>query len=137
MALHLRFRLQSGAHAVPLRSVHGVAGYASLVGEPDDYFLGWLRFHGKLMPVFDLNRVVCETPTEATFGSRIIVLECGEGAPAPYIGLLAAGVTDTVAGNDPEVTPLELSGYLDMLYTLIPEPPRETGSGRPAAGEAA
>jgi chemotaxis signal transduction protein len=136
MAVHLRFRLQSGTHSVPLRTVHGVAGYATLVGEPEDYFLGWLKFHGKLTPVFDLNRVVCEAETEATFGTRIMVLDCGADGPVPYIGLLAAGVTDTVSDSDPGVTPLDLRAYLEMLHTLIPEPPREAGSGGPAAGEA-
>ncbi len=126
MALHLRFRLQSGVHAVPLDAVHRVSGYATLIGEPEDYFLGWLKFHGRLTPVFDLNRVVCESPTEETFGSRIMVLEAGKEAPVPYIGLLAAGVTDTVSGDDPSVKLLDLRLYLDMLYTLIPEPPAET-----------
>lgn len=98
-----------------------MAGYAALEGEPQDYFLGWLRFHGKFMPVFDLNRVVCEAPTPETFGSRIMVLEAGPSAPAPFIGLLAAGVTDTISANDPEAKPLDLSGYLPMLYTLIPD----------------
>jgi chemotaxis signal transduction protein len=125
MALHLRFQLQSGTHSVPLKSVHRVAGFAALEGEPEDYFLGWLRFHGKLMPVFDLNRVVCEAPTPETFGSRIMVLEAGPDAPAPYIGLLAAGVTDTISANDPGVKSLDLTGYLAMLNALIPAPPGE------------
>ena len=125
MAIHLRFRLESGVHSVPLRSVHRVAGFAALDGDAEDYFLGWLRFHGKLTPVFDLNRVVCETPTEETFGSRIMVLEAGPNAPVPYIGLLAAGVTDTISANDPGVKPLDLAGYLAMLYMLIPDLPGE------------
>ena len=125
MAIHLRFRLQSGTHAVLLRSVYHVAGFAALEGEPQDYFLGWLRFHGKLTPVFDLNRVVCEAPTPETLGSRIMVLEAGPDAPVSYIGLFAAGVTDTISDKDPEVTRLDLSGYLPMLYTLIPDLPGE------------
>jgi len=125
MALYLRFRLQSGTHSVPLLSVHRVAGFAALDGEPQDYFLGWLRFHGKLMPVFDLNQVVCEAPTPETFGSRIMVIESGPDAPAQFIGLLAAGITDTASANDPGVMPLDLNSYLPMLYTLIPAPPGE------------
>lgn len=127
MALHLRFRLQSGTHAVPLRSVHRVEGFAALDGEPQDYFLGWMRLHGRLAPVFDLNRIVCETPTPETFGSRIILLEAGPDAPVPFIGLLAAGVTDTISADDPGVKPLDLAGYLPMLYMLIPAPPGEQG----------
>lgn len=125
MALQLGFRLQSGTHAVPLGRVHRVTGFATLDGEPLDYFLGWLRFHGKLTPVFDLNRVVCEEPTPETFGSRIMVLEAGPDAPVPYIGLLAAGITDTISADDPGVVPLDLSGYLQMLYPLIPDLPGE------------
>ena len=102
-----------------------MAGFAALEGEPQDYFLGWLRFHGKLTPVFDLNRVVCEARTPETFGSRIMVLEAGPNAPVPYIGLLAAGVTDTISVNDPGVKPLDLTGYLVMLYSLIPDLPGE------------
>ncbi|HWE84465.1 MAG TPA: chemotaxis protein CheW [Terracidiphilus sp.] len=125
MALHLRFRLQSGTHAVPLRSVYRVAGFAALDGEPQDYFLGWLRFHGKFTPVFDLNQVICEMPTLETFGSRIMVLEAGPDAPVSYIGLLAAGVTDTISADDPAANPLDLTSYLQMLYALIPDLPGE------------
>lgn len=127
MALHLRFRLQSGTHAVPLGSVHRVEGFAALDGKPQDYFLGWMRFHGKLTPVFDLNQVVCDAPTPETFGSRIMVLEAGPDAPVPYIGLLAAGVTDTISADDPGAKPLDLTSYLSMLYMLIPELPGEKG----------
>lgn len=125
MALHLRFRLQSGTHSIPLEGVHRVAGFAALDGEPQGYFLGWLRFRGKLMPVFDLNQVVCETPTPETFGSRIMVLEAGPDSPVPYIGLLAGGITDTISADDPEVKPLDLTGYLAMLYMLVPDLPGE------------
>jgi hypothetical protein len=41
MAMNLRFRLQSGAHAIPLERVYRIAGFASLSGVPDEYFLGW------------------------------------------------------------------------------------------------
>lgn len=125
MALHLRFRLHSGTHSVPLRSVYRVAGFAALDGEPQDYFLGWLQFHGKPAPVFDLNRVICEAPTPETFGSRIIVFEAPPDAPTRYIGLLAAGVTDTTSANEPGVKPLNLASYLAMLCLLIPDLPRE------------
>lgn len=124
MATNLRFRLQSGAHAVPLKRVYRVAGFASLAGEPDEYFAGWLRFYGKWTPVFDLNRVLCETPTPEAFGSRIMLVDAGPDAPVPYIGLLAADVTDTVPANDPDVTLLDLDMYLQMLQNFIPAAPK-------------
>ncbi|WP_089409023.1 hypothetical protein [Granulicella rosea] len=117
----LRLKLDSGVCSIPLHRVHHLAGFATLTGEPDDYFLGWLRFHGERAPVFDLNRVVCDAPTAESFGSRIILLEAAAGAATRYIGLLAAGVTDTAA----DLPELELDDYLPMLYTLIPEPPAE------------
>lgn len=124
MALQLRFRLQSGEHAIPLARVYAVAGYATLSGEADDYFLGWLRFHGELAPVFDLNRVACEQPTPETFGTRIILLSAGNAVPIRLIGLLAAGVTDTAAAGDAGVvTPFDLDGCLAMLVNLIPPVP--------------
>jgi len=123
MAINLRFRLQSGPHALPLRRVYRVAGFASLMGKPDEYFLGWLTFHGKQAPVFDLNRVVCDTPTPEVFGSRIILVEAGPDAPVPYIGLLASGVTDTCAADDPGVTLLDIDLYLQMIINFIPAPP--------------
>lgn len=123
MALQLRFRLQDGVHGFPIARVLAVTGYATLAGESDTYFLGWLRFHGTLVPVFDLNRVVFEEPTPQTFGSRIVLVQI-EAAPAQTcIGLLAAGVTDTIAGNDPAVLPFDLDLYLQMLVNLIPEAP--------------
>jgi len=125
MAINLRFRLQSGTHALPLRRIYRVAGFASLTGEPDDYFMGWLTFHGRQTPVFDLNRVVCDTPTPEEFGSRIILMEAGPDAPAPYVGLLAAGVTDTCAADDPGVTLFDVDLYLQMLSNFIPALPEQ------------
>jgi chemotaxis signal transduction protein len=125
MAMNLRFRLQSGAHAIPLSRVHHVAGFASLTGAPDEYFLGWLRFRGNNVPVFDLNRVVCDAATPEQFGSRIILVEMGENQIAPYVGLLAAGVTDTCAADDGGVQPFNLDLYLQMLSNFIPSPPAQ------------
>lgn len=123
MALQLRFRLQNDHHAIPLARVHSVAGYARLSGEADDYFLGWLRYHGEWTPVFDLIRVACEEPAPGTFGTRIILVAAGPDAPVRLIGLVAAGVTDTVAANDPDVKQFDLDGCLQMLIHLIPAVP--------------
>ena len=120
MPTNLRFRLHSGAHAIPLHRVYRVTGFASLVGEPDEYFLGWLNFHGRAVPVWDLNRIVCETPTPIQFGTRIILVETGWACSIAYVGLLAAGVTDTCAADDTSATPLDLDLYLQMLANLIP-----------------
>jgi chemotaxis signal transduction protein len=125
MPTSLQFRLQSGAHGIPLRRVHRVTGFASLAGEEDDYFLGWLNFHGTAVPVWDLNRVVCDAPTLEQFGARIILLEPGWHASIPYVGLLAAAVTDTCADDDPAVKALDIDLYLQMLANLIPPPPAE------------
>jgi chemotaxis signal transduction protein len=122
----LRLRLSSGVCSLPLERVHHLAGYATLSGQADDYFLGWFLFHGEQVPVFDLNRVVCDQPTEESFASRIVLLEAEEGAPTRLLGLLASGLTDTVAANDPAALPLRLDSYLPMLYPLIPEPPAES-----------
>jgi len=125
MATSLRFRLQSGPHALPLGRIHRVAAFASLAGEPEEYFMGWLMFHGRQTPVFDLNRVVCETPTPEEFGTRIILVDAGPDASVPYVGLLAAGATDTCAADDPAVTPLDVDLYLEMLSNFIPAPPEQ------------
>jgi chemotaxis signal transduction protein len=124
LSINLRFRLQDGSYAVPLKRVYRVAAFASLAGEPEDYFVGWLRFQGKWTPVFDLNQVVCESPTPEEIGSRIMLVEAEPGAPVPHIGLLAAGVTDTAAANEEGVTPLDLDLYLQMLSTFIPPFPQ-------------
>ncbi|MGD0797306.1 MAG: chemotaxis protein CheW [Acidobacteriaceae bacterium] len=125
----LRFALSSGTWSVPLHRMHHLAGYATLIGEPEDYFLGWLAMRGELVPVFDLNLVVCDQPTPERFGSRIMVVRAAPGSPTPYIGLLAAGVTDTIALGAVSVEPLDFDTYLPMLYTLIPPVPGEPASG--------
>jgi hypothetical protein len=119
----LRLTLDSGTFSIALDRIHHLAGYATLSGEPDDYFLGWLDFRGDLVPVFDLNRIVCDRASLPLMGTRILILSAPASAPTPFLGLLAAGVTDTVAPGDPGAPPLDLRGYLPMLYTLIPEPP--------------
>ncbi len=126
--LLLRLQLLCGAAdgfcSIPLQRVHQITGYARLTGEPDDYFLGWLTFHHQPVPVFDLNRIVCDQPTPESFGSRILLLETPPGAPTRLLGLVASGVTDTVEADAADLPPpLELNSYLPMLYTLIPQPP--------------
>jgi chemotaxis signal transduction protein len=123
--LALRFALSSGIWSVPLDRLHHLAAYATLTGEPEDYFLGWLSMSGKHVPVFDLNRVVCDQPTPEHFGSRIMVLKAGRESPTNYIGLLAAGVTDTIAADTTSAELLDPENYLPMLYTLIPPPPAQ------------
>ena len=126
MATNLRLCLQSGPYAVPLGRVYRIAAFALLAGEPDEYFRGWLKFYGKQMPVFDLNQVICETPTPEEYGSRIIVVDAPAGSPVSHVGLLAPGITDTVGADEPGVTPLDLDLYLQMLSTFIPAPPVQT-----------
>jgi chemotaxis signal transduction protein len=119
----LRLALDSGACSIPLHRVHHLAGYATLSGEPEDYFCGWLSFRGETVPVFDLNRIVCDQPTPERFGSRIIILRAAAGSPEPFVGLLAPGITDTVPAADQTLSRLDLDSYLPMLYTLIPARP--------------
>jgi chemotaxis signal transduction protein len=119
----LRFTLDSGPCSLALSRIDHLTGYASLTGPPDDYFLGWLAFHGKLYPVFDLNRVICEAPTRSTFGARILLVNTGPEAPVPVIGLLASGATDTISLTHPDIKPLDVDNYLPMLFALIPKPP--------------
>jgi chemotaxis signal transduction protein len=120
----LRLCLASGVYSVPLSRIHQIAGYATLTGEPEDYFLGWLTLRGEAVPVFDLNRVVCEHPTPEHFGSRILIVDAPAGAPTPLVGLLAAGLTDTVASAGVgDVAALDLDAYLPMLSLLIPPLP--------------
>ena len=122
----LRFRLDSGPCSIPLHRVHHLAGYATLTGTPDDYFLGWLTFHGRQIPCLRPQpcclrpayaRAIWQPHHPAPYGSGPLPMRPN------YIGLLAADLTDTVAMNDPEVNPLDLDSYLPMLYTLIPTPP--------------
>ncbi len=123
----LRLELASGISSIPLSRLHHLAGYATLTGEADEYFLGWLEMRGEPVPVFDLNRVVCDQPTPPNFGSRILVLKAAAESPQPYIGLLAGGVTDTIdasgAASGATVEPLDIDSYLPMLYPLIPPLP--------------
>ena len=72
--------------------------------------------------------MVCDQSTPERFGSRIMVLKAAPEAPTAYIGLLAAGVTDTVVLNAGSVERLDLDSYLPMLYTLIPPAPLEPAS---------
>ena len=122
----LRLELACGPCAIPLHRAHHLAGFATLTGEPDDCFLGWLTFHGDLVPVFDLNRVVCEQPTPEHFGSRILIVVAGKGSPTALLGLFAGGMTDTISPGDPgfnDIEPLDLDSYLPMLYVLVPPVP--------------
>jgi hypothetical protein len=122
----LRLELASGPCAIPLHLAHHLTGLATLSGEPDDCFLGWLTLHGSLVPVFDLNRVVCDEPTPERFGTRILIVQGGKGSPTPLVGLVAGGMTDTISPSDPgfsDIETLDLDSYLPMLYALVPPVP--------------
>jgi chemotaxis signal transduction protein len=123
--LALCLSIDSGQFYLPLDRLHHLAGYATLQGDAEDYFLGWLMLRGDWVPVSDLNRVVCDQPTPEHFGSRILVVRAGAESRTPYVGLLAAHVTDTVAIRSSEIPPLDLDTYLPMLYTLIPLGPAD------------
>lgn len=111
----LRLTLGCEAYAIPLQQVVELVGYATLEGQPEEYFAGWLMLHGTKIPVFDLSRVVCDLPAPEHFGTRILVVRTkGSG----LIGLLAAGVVDTVEPGAVET--LRLDQYLPMLETMIP-----------------
>ena len=119
----LQFRLESGPHSLPLSRVYRVAAFAALTGEPDEYFAGWLWFYGRPVPVFDLNRVVCEAATPEEFGSRIMLVEAPPRSAVPYLGLLAPSVTETVTAIHSGTTPFDLDLYLQMLANFIPAVP--------------
>ena len=123
MPINLRFRLQNGPYMIPLARVYRVAAFASLTGEPEEYFMGWLNFCGCQVPVFDLNCVLCETPTPEEFGSRIMLVNASPDTGVSYIGLLAPAVTDTVAADDPGTIKFDLDLYLQMLSNFIPAVP--------------
>jgi len=126
----LRLSLGSGLFSVPIHRVYHLAGYATLTGDPDDYFQGWLTFRGNPVPVFDLNRIVCDQPTPEHFGSRILLIKVAPESLTAYLGLLAGGITDTIAAETASEAPsaemLDLDSYLPMLYTLIPPLPTAT-----------
>jgi chemotaxis signal transduction protein len=126
----LRFALSCREWSVPLHRLHHLAGYATLTGMPEDYFLGWLAMQGERVPVFDLNRAVCDQATPEHFGSRIMVLRAAPDSPTPYIGLLAAGVTGTISRDATPVEQFDLDSYLPMLYTLIPAAPTEPSASQ-------
>jgi chemotaxis signal transduction protein len=115
----LRIALSSGVVALPLARVHHLAGYARLEGAAEDDFLGWLRFRADWVPVFDLNRVLCDEPAAERFGSRIVIVKA-DRAPVAYVGLLADGITETIPVGD---APLDLDGFLPLLVSMIPAPP--------------
>ena len=85
--LALRLQLASGPCSFPLERVQYVVGYAALRGEADEYFAGWLVFHGEQVPVFDLNRVVCDVATPEHFGSRILIVKAPEQVGVKFVGL--------------------------------------------------
>jgi len=123
MAACLHFRLQSGLYAVPLSRVYRVAAFAALTGQPDEYFAGWLRCHDRVVPVFDLNRVVCEVSTPEEFGSRIILVEVSPVGGMSYMGLLAPAVTVATDLQSSGATLMDLDLYLQMLANFIPPLP--------------
>lgn len=124
MVVQLRLRLLCGTHSIPLQRVHHLTGFAALTGTPDEFFLGWLDFHGQAVPIFDLNRILCDLPSAEDYSSRILLIETPQ-ARHPFLGLLATEVTDTLAESDGDAVPLDLDTYLPMLSPLIPDTPAD------------
>jgi len=112
--VQLRFRLSTGDWTLPLLGIEALSACAAMKGSADDYFLGWLNFHGEPVPVFDLDRVANEHPTRPEYGSRIVIVRSNDRR----MGLLVNGATDTTNAEDARA--FDLEPLLPMLATLTP-----------------
>jgi len=58
--------------------------------------VGLLPFRGTLTPVVDLCQLICGRPAAPQLGTRIIVVQIGEGAQRRLVGLMAEDVSELV-----------------------------------------
>ncbi len=68
--------------AVHLREIAGVPAYVA----------GVLRYRGSIVPVVDVNRVLCGAPVRARFSTRLVLVRYPGGAGEEHVlGLLVEG----------------------------------------------
>jgi chemotaxis signal transduction protein len=107
--VHVRVRVGRERYALPIESVREVAALGGLSAVPgaSDAVRGVRNFHGRVLPVFDLGKVLSISRSgEST--SRVVVLE-HQGREA---GLEVDEVTDvnTLAGTSETVDAEHLQG---------------------------
>ena len=88
----LLFALGGDYYRVELSRLKGVIAWAELKPSETRGILGWLNLRGELVPVIDLNELVCGTPTPRLLGSRILLLECASRGRTRTVGALASEV---------------------------------------------
>jgi chemotaxis signal transduction protein len=129
--LTVRFRAGGQHFAFSLKTVESIAGYAMLheftenAVPPDDAmalnhaaFVGWLKYRGTQVPVFDLGLFLSDQPTPLLLSSRIMLFTRLHDA-TQRIGLLAADITDT--REEHELQGAELLQPEPMLRDLMGE----------------
>lgn len=94
----LAFRAGPHRFALAARQVREVLPRTELhpVALAPDGVIGLLPYRGALVPVVDLARIVLERDTAPLRSSRIIVVECRDGAAPRLVGLLAEDVLDLI-----------------------------------------
>jgi chemotaxis signal transduction protein len=129
--LTVRFRAGGQHFAFSLKAVESIAGYAMLHeftenAVPPDHamalnhaaFVGWLKYRGAQVPVFDLGLFLGNEATPLLLSSRIMLFTRLNDA-TQRIGLLAADITDT--REEHELQGAELLQPEPMLRDLMGE----------------
>lgn len=116
----LQLKMPAGEYHLELQSIFRVAGVATLEGDADGSFMGWLCYQGEFLAVFDLSQLLDSGPSTLCFGSRILLVNAHPGSKTRHVGLLVEEVTDTMPLTAADGAPLNLTSILPMLQYLEP-----------------
>lgn len=107
--LFLGFRLASDFYLIDARRVVEVLPRIvpkALPGAPAGV-AGLLNYHGQSIPLFDLPAIALGRPSLWRLSTRIVVVECNDGDPAPTrrFALLLENVTELVRRDPSDFVP--------------------------------
>ena len=88
----LLFAIGGEYYRVQLSRLKGVVPWAELAPSTERGLIGWLNLRGEMVPIIDLNQLLCGAPTERCLGSRILLLNCVSRGKSVTVGALAGEV---------------------------------------------
>ncbi|HUU30236.1 MAG TPA: chemotaxis protein CheW [archaeon] len=104
--LLLLFSLNRNRYALDTSQVIEVVPRINLTEIPrtPQYVAGVFNYHGAVVPVVDLCRLVHKKPCAGSLGTRIILVDYPGGKNTGRIlGLIAEGVTETMKASESEI----------------------------------
>ena len=107
----LVFKVGEDRYGVDVNAIVEVTPSVPLQSIPQvpDYVVGLLNFRGKVVPVFDLSRLIAHSPARRCLSTRIMLVELKQ-MDGKMVGLLAEEATETIKVREEDISHTGIEG---------------------------